>query len=153
MQAVADANWLSAVEAEGADSPGGFMAMLEVVSGRVGRFRDSMPKYLHGALGAGAERLSPQGHQTARSAADVSMLNAHQRPSEPDNVQRFVAEFAPAARAASRESGLPAELILAQAALETGWGEQRIHTEDGQDSHNLFGSRPAVAGRGTAPRY
>ncbi|WP_176493948.1 flagellar assembly peptidoglycan hydrolase FlgJ [Cobetia sp. 5-25-4-2] len=144
-QGGADANWLSAVEAEGADSPGGFMAMLEVVSaGReVQGLYAEIPQE---AVGAGAERLS-QGHQTARSAADVSMLNAHQRQ-QPDNVQRFVAEFAPAARAASRESGLPAELILAQAALETGWGERRIHTEDGQDSHNLFGIKAGSGWQG-----
>ncbi|MBR9799049.1 MAG: flagellar assembly peptidoglycan hydrolase FlgJ, partial [Gammaproteobacteria bacterium] len=67
---------------------------------------------------------------------------------QPENVQRFVAEFGPAAQAASRESGLPAELILAQAALETGWGERRIHTKAGTDSHNLFGIKAGSSWQG-----
>jgi len=43
------------------------------------------------------------------------------------------------ARAASRQTGVPAELILAQAALETGWGRHEIATAEGRNSHNLFG--------------
>ncbi|AZV31286.1 flagellar assembly peptidoglycan hydrolase FlgJ [Cobetia sp. ICG0124] len=97
--------------------------------------------------GVGLSRILIQQLSSRAGTADVSMLNAHQRQ-QPDNVQRFVAEFAPAARAASRESGLPAELILAQAALETGWGERRIHTEDGQDSHNLFGIKAGSGWQG-----
>ncbi|KGE78530.1 flagellar assembly peptidoglycan hydrolase FlgJ [Halomonas salina] len=57
----------------------------------------------------------------------------------PEHVQAFLARLAGPAREASRESGVPAELILAQAALETGWGRREIPTADGGNSHNLFG--------------
>ncbi len=57
----------------------------------------------------------------------------------PDHVRSFVDRLAEPARRAAEASGVPAELILAQAALETGWGRHRITTADGRDSHNLFG--------------
>ncbi|AVI61820.1 flagellar assembly peptidoglycan hydrolase FlgJ [Halomonas sp. GFAJ-1] len=57
----------------------------------------------------------------------------------PEHVQRFMTKLAAPAQAASQESGVPAELILAQAALETGWGRHEIATRQGSNSHNLFG--------------
>lgn len=56
-----------------------------------------------------------------------------------DHVKQFVSMLAAPAQAASRASGVPAELILAQAALETGWGRHEIATHQGGNSHNLFG--------------
>lgn len=40
---------------------------------------------------------------------------------------------------ASRETGMPANFMLGQAALETGWGRREIKGADGTNSHNLFG--------------
>jgi peptidoglycan hydrolase FlgJ len=45
----------------------------------------------------------------------------------------------PSAQAASAASGVPAPLILAQAALESGWGKREIRADDGTQSFNLFG--------------
>ncbi|MGY4878817.1 flagellar assembly peptidoglycan hydrolase FlgJ [Vreelandella aquamarina] len=56
-----------------------------------------------------------------------------------DHVQQFKATLSESAQQASQATGVPAELILAQAALETGWGRHAIATQDGQNSHNLFG--------------
>ncbi len=47
--------------------------------------------------------------------------------------------LAPAARKAARRLGLPPEALLAQAALETGWGAHVMRRPDGASSHNLFG--------------
>ncbi|WP_246131614.1 flagellar assembly peptidoglycan hydrolase FlgJ [Pistricoccus aurantiacus] len=55
------------------------------------------------------------------------------------HVQDFIARLSEPAQRASERSGVPAELILAQAALETGWGSRGIPTRDGGESHNLFG--------------
>ena len=43
------------------------------------------------------------------------------------------------AEAASRATGMPANYMLGQAALETGWGRREIKASDGTNSHNLFG--------------
>lgn len=56
-----------------------------------------------------------------------------------DHVQAFLDRLSGPARAAGRTTGVPAELILAQAALETGWGRHEIATAEGRNSHNLFG--------------
>lgn len=51
----------------------------------------------------------------------------------------FIAHLTPHARAASQQSGIPHQLIIAQAALESGWGQREIPTNDGKPSYNLFG--------------
>jgi len=50
----------------------------------------------------------------------------------------FVRELRPYAEAASRETGIPAHFMIAQAALETGWGKYQLRSADGQPSRNLF---------------
>jgi len=53
--------------------------------------------------------------------------------------QKFTQRFAQYAEQASRQTGVPASVILAQAALESGWGKREIKMPDGSSSHNLFG--------------
>ncbi|MDI1245423.1 MAG: flagellar assembly peptidoglycan hydrolase FlgJ [Rhodoferax sp.] len=55
------------------------------------------------------------------------------------HVEQFVSRLLPAAQRASQESGVPAQLIMAQAALESGWGRREIRADDGRVSYNLFG--------------
>lgn len=45
---------------------------------------------------------------------------------QPEHVQAFIARLSEPAQKAARASGVPAELILAQAALETDWGRRTI---------------------------
>ena len=51
----------------------------------------------------------------------------------------FLARLSLPAKLASEESGIPHHLILAQAALESGWGQRQIRRENGEPSFNLFG--------------
>lgn len=53
--------------------------------------------------------------------------------------QEFLETLRPHAEAVAESLGIPANFILAQAALETGWGKRQIVTEDGSNSYNLFG--------------
>lgn len=55
------------------------------------------------------------------------------------NNGNFVASLSAPARIACQQSGIPHQLIVAQAALETGWGQRQIPTADGAPSYNLFG--------------
>lgn len=66
----------------------------------------------------------------------------------PVHVARFMDQLEGSARAASQTTGVPAELILAQAALETGWGKHEIPTADGGNSYNLFGIKAGSQWRG-----
>jgi flagellar protein FlgJ len=74
--------------------------------------------------------------------------NASQAPSEPtlngksalfDSPEAFIANLMPHAEKAAQKIGLDPHILVAQAALETGWGRHVIADTDGQSSHNLFG--------------
>jgi flagellar protein FlgJ len=56
----------------------------------------------------------------------------------PEHVRNFVADIWPHAHAASRATGIPAHFMVAQAALETGWGTKQLKNADGSPSYNLF---------------
>ena len=81
----------------------------------------------------------------ARRSADLSIyqINVERAPASVDSLQgkvdAFVDRMGASAQAASDASGVPAPLILAQAALESGWGKREIRADDGTQSHNLFG--------------
>jgi flagellar protein FlgJ len=62
-----------------------------------------------------------------------------------DSPQDFVDKMLPQARAAEQATGVPAQFILGQAALESGWGKHEIRGSNGEASHNLFGVK---AGKG-----
>ncbi|RWR01921.1 flagellar rod assembly protein FlgJ [[Pantoea] beijingensis] len=68
----------------------------------------------------------------------IPRLPASAMPLSGDN-REFIAQLATPAQQASAKSGIPHHLILAQAALESGWGQRQIMTADGRPSHNLFG--------------
>lgn len=57
----------------------------------------------------------------------------------PGHVKAFTDKMMSHARQASKTTGIPPEFMLAQAALETGWGKKQIMHPDGSPSHNLFG--------------
>ncbi|HCI13441.1 MAG: flagellar rod assembly protein/muramidase FlgJ [Gallionellales bacterium GWA2_60_142] len=61
--------------------------------------------------------------------------------------QDFVGRMLPYAVQASKATGVPAQLMLGQAALESGWGKREIRMPDGSNSFNLFGIK-ATAGWG-----
>ena len=60
----------------------------------------------------------------------------------------FVAQHSRAAGAAAAATGIPAPFMLAQAALETGWGKREIIGNDGTASHNLFGIKAGANWQG-----
>lgn len=68
-------------------------------------------------------------------------------PGTPDG-QAFIAQLAQPAREASAQSGIPHHLILAQAALESGWGQRQILTRDGKPSFNVFGIKAGGSWQG-----
>ncbi|WP_343553701.1 flagellar assembly peptidoglycan hydrolase FlgJ [Pantoea sp.] len=51
----------------------------------------------------------------------------------------FITRLLRPAQQAAQQSGVHPHLILAQAALESGWGKREIPAADGSPSHNLFG--------------
>ncbi len=79
---------------------------------------------------------------TARERGDVAPgMPVSSTPGSwaPHSPEGFVASIWPHAERAARELGVDPRALVAQAALETGWGKRHIKREGGDSSHNLFG--------------
>ncbi|MBB5392915.1 MULTISPECIES: flagellar assembly peptidoglycan hydrolase FlgJ [unclassified Herbaspirillum] len=78
--------------------------------------------------------------QQAADGADRDGQGRNKRRSnKPAHVEAFQSRLQADAEIASRMTGIPAKFMLAQAALETGWGKKEIISRDGRSAHNLFG--------------
>jgi len=62
--------------------------------------------------------------------------------------ETFLGQLWPAAEEAAAKLNLAPEALLAQAALETGWGRHVIKHHEGDSSHNLFGIKADSRWRG-----
>lgn len=62
--------------------------------------------------------------------------------------QAFVRDVWPHAERAGRELGVAPRALVAQAALETGWGAQVMRSPGGESSHNLFGIKAGPGWQG-----
>jgi flagellar protein FlgJ len=59
-------------------------------------------------------------------------------PERFESAQEFVDNLMPLAQRVAKELGVDPKVLLAQAALETGWGKHMVRSGDGQNSFNLF---------------
>ncbi|SFF55499.1 flagellar protein FlgJ [Fontimonas thermophila] len=86
-----------------------------------------------------AGRVSPP--TTAATPAPVSAPRAGSEAETQRNsrLADFVADVLPHAEKAAAELGIPAKVLVAQAALETGWGRHAIRRADGSPALNFFG--------------
>lgn len=87
-----------------------------------------------------AGRVSP-GHDVDRSpSVDPAQLDG--------SPKRFIEAFWPAAQRVAAKLDIAPEALLAQAALETGWGRHVMRHADGGSSFNLFGIKADLRWRG-----
>ena len=89
-----------------------------------------------GGLGAGA---AVPGTPDEKTAGGVT----------PAQQRKFVEQMLPHATAAARELGVDARAIVAQAALETGWGTSQP-ADAGGGSHNFFGIKAGAGWQGAS---
>lgn len=102
--------------------------------------------------GAGLGRLAAPELPWVAQAGQYEQVTAEASDSRsalaPGLVDNFVARLMPAAQRASQVSGVPAQLIMAQAALESGWGRHEPRSEAGVPSFNVFGIKADKAWKG-----
>ncbi|MCE8019864.1 flagellar assembly peptidoglycan hydrolase FlgJ [Halomonas sp. MCCC 1A11036] len=107
---------------------------------------------VRGGFMAALDATLPASASAAQAGSPAAPAGANARSGStdrgPEYVQRFMERLSAPAQAASRKTGVPAELILAQAALETGWGRHEIATADGRNSYNLFGIKAGSSWKG-----
>lgn len=92
---------------------------------------------LPGLSATGGEPGADDLNQFARTAASVAGTAARLLPGT--GPVGFVQALAPHAAAAARKLGVSVRVLLAQAALETGWGKHLPSRGDGSSSFNMFG--------------
>lgn len=93
-----------------------------------------------GAVSPSATGTASQAAKTAGAAASSAATAVPMLPNMPAGAgpRAFVEKVWPQAVEASRATGIPARFLVAQAALETGWGKFELKNADGTPSHNLF---------------
>ena len=90
-----------------------------------------------GPAGADAAAATPNAAPTARTTNWP-----------PRSREEFVQAVMPAAREAAAQLGVDPSLVVAHAALETGWGQSMPAGTDGRPSFNLFGIKADAHWRG-----
>lgn len=112
---------------------------------------DVIKRQLGGAIDKSYENLSPQDYlgmpilarPSSRSpdstVVDGMEVLAVEELDLDGSPQNFLAELWPVAEQAAARLNIAPEALLAQAALETGWGKHIMQHGDGASSHNLFG--------------
>jgi peptidoglycan hydrolase FlgJ len=89
---------------------------------------------MHGGNGAQAQA------GTASSSSASAATTAADKPGwKPKSAQEFVDAIRPHAEKAAAQLGVPARALIAQAALETGWGQHMATQQHGGSGFNLFG--------------
>jgi flagellar protein FlgJ len=70
--------------------------------------------------------------------SQVKGSKADNLPDRFESPEEFVDKLLPLATKVSEELGVDPRVLLAQAALETGWGKYMVRSADGANSNNLF---------------
>lgn len=98
----------------------------------------SLPEPARDAVGSGTESAAGEPPNATEPAAPG-------RPERSPSPGEFIRQVLPHARRAAEDLGVHPMALVAQAALETGWGGRLPRRADGESSHNLFGLK-ATAG-------
>lgn len=69
---------------------------------------------------------------------DMTEIPFKHNNAKPSSTDDFIRQLMPHAKQAAKELGIDPKVILAQAALETGWGRSLIKNHNGSTSFNLF---------------
>lgn len=113
--------------------------MLARQIGKLSKTDDTAPDSVPSApLQSGTPRLNKalQAYQGLNKASTVSAA----ADASGDASQRgFINTLMPHAQSAANKLGVAPHLLVAHAALETGWGHKTLRYPDGRDSYNLFG--------------
>jgi flagellar protein FlgJ len=84
-----------------------------------------------------------------RAMAQIPLAPAKKAFSSADE---FVNTMLPMAKEAAARIGVDPRYLVAQAALETGWGKSVMRAQDGSSSHNLFGIKAGDSWTGDSAR-
>lgn len=97
---------------------------------------DGKPNLVDPSLFSAAFRNLSADEKKSEPVTEVSVKGGKTRIA--DTPAEFVSALRPYAEKAAAQLNVNADVLLAQAALETGWGKHVIHAQNGSNSFNLF---------------
>lgn len=102
-------------------------------------FPDMQPKTQTGQPEQQEQAMSGLRRNTALSSYQQVQGQQPDGPASFASPQEFVSSMLPMAQKAARRLGVEPQYLVAQAALETGWGQKMLQDAKGNNTHNLFG--------------
>ena len=95
-----------------------------------------------------APSLPEQKNQPAitQSVPEKTVQNVSSEPMF-GSPQDFIRKILPMARQAAEKAGLDPLALVAQSALESGWGRHMMQKSDGKDAHNFLGLKRNQGGK------
>ncbi|WP_299205301.1 flagellar assembly peptidoglycan hydrolase FlgJ [uncultured Amphritea sp.] len=90
------------------------------------------------------DEMPPVNRHITGSSSDATVkppstpVTGNTQPQRFDTPEQFVATLLPLAESVAAELGVDPKVLLAQSALETGWGRYLIQRPEGGSSYNLF---------------
>lgn len=115
---------------------------------KTGHPNDKSESLWPGALNS----MKPTAPVNSTNSANEFFNNPVKRDSQSGNPSNASANFIemllPHARTAAQSTGIPPHFMLAQAALESGWGKHEIRYADNSPSYNLFGIKAGANWKG-----
>ena len=114
----------------------GIVPATEAAAGQALAQQDWLPAKSFAAPGDKALSVNGSDAITGRRLAQASTASGKTAFGSKDE---FIAAMLPMAEKAAEKIGVDPRYLVAQAALETGWGKSIIRHSDGSSSHNLFG--------------
>lgn len=97
---------------------------------------------------SGADKDSGGSAESIKQSLESVSKSGIQRASVSETPEEFIRMLLPKVKQAGSELGVDPEIIVAQAALETGWGSRVVADENGKSSNNLFNIKAGSQWRG-----
>lgn len=117
------------------------IGLAAVIARQLGQQTADVPQINSGQSGMDniGQKSVPVAAPSDSTNETTSSHNPHQSASDWDSADTFVQSIWPHAVKAGEQLGVDPEVLVAQSALETGWGEHVRRTADGNNSFSLFG--------------
>ena len=117
---------------------GGFSGLYQQVRQEVSDFLHNGSTEVSGAPALSAEGWLRQQQVQGLAATEAAHADTNIGANLSADRQGFVNSVTPLAEQAAAQLGVAPELLVAHAALESGWGQRPLRQADGRDTHNLF---------------
>ncbi|MDN4503188.1 flagellar assembly peptidoglycan hydrolase FlgJ [Alteromonadaceae bacterium BrNp21-10] len=118
----------------------GSLGLAELITQQLGQMPGFTPASVIRTDGnLDAARIYSHAQSTAEATPVGANVTMGTKQAAFTSQQDFIQQLLPLAEKAAAKLGVDPQALVAQAAVETGWGQFMIHSTEGDNGHNLFG--------------